>query len=332
MRSPRSLACFAVLFVLTGASPSARAGSPTDPPATTEAAAERARKLHIEGAKLFADGKYDQAYVAFVAAWALKKHPQIAGNLADCEMKLHKYRDAAEHYRFIVRNASGDAQPAEQKQAQERLAEAKGYIASVAVVVNVAGAEVLVDGATVGASPIADVVFLAPGRHTIECSHTGYAPAKETIDVVAGSKPTARVNMIASVPPQITPNTKSAVPVVLGLGVAAAGIGVGIAGLAASGSNQSDVNRLSAGLQPMGSSACSKMPTPPQCDQLDSALVNVGSFRNLGIVGFAVAGAAAVATVTYLLLPSSSASSGPTVTTGLVVAPGRGSLLVGGTF
>ena len=34
------------------------------------AANDRARALHVEGAKLYQEGKYDQVYVAFVAACA----------------------------------------------------------------------------------------------------------------------------------------------------------------------------------------------------------------------------------------------------------------------
>src|ERR1700687_6037278 len=85
-----------VIFVMPVA---AQPKSPAPLP-TAVAAAARARALHVEGARLFELGKYDQAYVAFLAAWALKKHPQIAANLGDCEVKIGKYRDAAEHFAF----------------------------------------------------------------------------------------------------------------------------------------------------------------------------------------------------------------------------------------
>jgi tetratricopeptide (TPR) repeat protein len=111
-------------------------------PTTVVAATDRARALHIEGARLFELGKYDQAYVAFLAAWALKKHPQIAGNLGDCEMKLGKYRDAAEHYAF----AAQDPKPEAKGIAQERLKEAQIKIGTLVVATNPGGAEVLLDG------------------------------------------------------------------------------------------------------------------------------------------------------------------------------------------
>ena len=37
-------------------------------------------KLQLEGARLFDEGKFPQAYVAFLAAWGVSKLPSIAAN------------------------------------------------------------------------------------------------------------------------------------------------------------------------------------------------------------------------------------------------------------
>ena len=151
-----------------------------------EAATDRARALHIEGARLFEAGKYDQAYVAFVAAWALKKHPQIAANLADCEMKLGKYRDAAEHFAFVVRDPSNEAKPDLKRTAQQRLTEAQAKVGTLTLSGSPTGAEVLLDGKAVGTAPLDGPIFVEPGHHTIEALRAGAAGARATVDVGAG--------------------------------------------------------------------------------------------------------------------------------------------------
>ena len=212
----------------------------------TTAATDRARALHVEGAKLYDEGKYEQAYVAFVAAWALKKHPQIAGNLADCEMKLGKYRDAAEHYRFITRNAAGDVKPEDQRRAEGRLKEAQQKIATVEIATSVAGAEVSVDGTSLGKSPLTEALFLEPGRHTIEARLDGYAPTMQTIDAAVNSSQAVRLEMKSSSPPPPLSSPRKLAPGlgIAGVGVAALATGIGfLVDAGAKGSSADTMNR-----------------------------------------------------------------------------------------
>src|SRR5688500_13265428 len=55
-----------VLALLLALSPSVSAGPPpaSSSTTTTTAATDRARSLHIDGANLYNEGKYEQAYVA----------------------------------------------------------------------------------------------------------------------------------------------------------------------------------------------------------------------------------------------------------------------------
>src|SRR5262245_11666729 len=73
------------------------------PRAGVDAGTEKARELHAQGDRLYERGEYARAHTAYVAAWSLKKHYQIAGNLGDCEVRIGKYRDAAEHLSYFIR-------------------------------------------------------------------------------------------------------------------------------------------------------------------------------------------------------------------------------------
>src|SRR5262249_22124873 len=61
--------------------------------------------------------RWAKAYDSFLAAWKLKQHFQIAVNLGHAELKLGKYRDAAEHLTYFLQEAS-EVTPEERKDAE----------------------------------------------------------------------------------------------------------------------------------------------------------------------------------------------------------------------
>jgi hypothetical protein len=291
---------------------------------------DRASQLYKKARALEEDAKWAEAEALYQQAWDLRRSYDIAGNLGDCETHVGQLREAAEHLTFAIENYPAGADPHPRAQLQKVLDETLAKIGTVRVTLKVEGAQILVDGRP-AESFLHHTIFVDPGTHRIDARLAGYTSVAVEVTVAAGSSRDVRVTL--------TPNGgapasgRSSWPIGVGIGAAAVGVGLGIAGLAASGSNQSDVNSLTAELQPMGGGACLRTPAPAQCSQLSSAYVNVGSFRSLGIVGFAVAGVATVATVTYVLVaPSGAASTGSTVKTSVGIGPGRGDLLIGGTF
>jgi hypothetical protein len=59
--------------------------------------------------------------------------------------------------------------------------------AHVALKSNTAGADVLIDGAVVGRTPLPASLALAPGSHTIEMRRAGYVSAQRTVDLGEGA-------------------------------------------------------------------------------------------------------------------------------------------------
>lgn len=290
------------------------AAQPSTPSTTAVAATDRARSLHVEGARLFELGKYDDAYVAFVAAWALKKHPQIAGNLADCETKIGKYRDAAEHFAFVVRDPNHQAKPEEKRLAQERLKEVQTRIGTLAVSVSASGAEVTLDGKTIGTSPLEGPIFVEPGAHVVEATLKGYTPARAPVDAAKGSAREVTLTLeVLREPPGVpsSPKRSSTPGIVLGaVGGAAAIAGVGLlVGSSLKVSSASQVHDL---IAKAGRSCTVGAPSyDARCGGLATTSRDANTFRNAG-AGFLIgAGVAAAAAATYLLWPQRSASDAP---------------------
>jgi hypothetical protein len=156
------------------ASASADPNAPRDP-----------REVYKDAVTAFEAGDYQKAYEGFKEVWATEKKPKVVGNLGRAELKIGKYRDAAEHLDMFLKQ--DDQMTAdERRQVYALLGEAKKNITTLRLVILPEGAEVLVDGAKIGTSPIEGDVYLEPGKHTV-VAQLGAATQKTDIDTKAGA-------------------------------------------------------------------------------------------------------------------------------------------------
>ena len=351
MRVPllSSLGCILVLAGLSALSSVAL----SQPAISGEEAAKIADAHFLRGKALLKDGNIKGAYKEYKASWDLKRTYDIAANLGNVEYELGMPRDAAEHLAFSLRNAAVSVAPDRLEKIKQVLDQAKALVGAVFVKVNVDGAEILIDGESVGRSPIAEELYVDPGTRTFEAKLAGHDGAKHKVDVErAGSQTvTLTLKAITVAPvgtgsasaapsasaPRITPPIpkKSLVPVGVGAGVAIAGLGLGLTSVLLSNAKSNQAKDILQDLRarnPDNTSVCYQG-GPIACARLDSAYVAAGSFRNLAILSFATAGVATLATVTYLLIPP---AKGP-ATAGQVrasvnVGPGAGGAFIQGRF
>src|SRR4051812_13044301 len=71
----------------------------TPPDADTKATV---KELMHTGVAAYRKKDFEAARTAFAKAWKLKPHSDIAAALADVEMKLGRYRDAAGHWDYYL--------------------------------------------------------------------------------------------------------------------------------------------------------------------------------------------------------------------------------------
>jgi archaellum component FlaG (FlaF/FlaG flagellin family) len=289
----------------------AAAPAAADAPTTVDAAAaERARKLLTEGARLHDEGKFSEAYVALVAAWAIKQNPSLAKNLADCEVAIGKHRDAAEHLRYIVK--SPDAKPDEQRRAQAELDDTLKKIGNLRLSVSIDNAEVLLDGVSLGKSPFKETVFVTAGKHTFEARRDRYDPDKQEIEIPPGASQMVRLTLTVARTAADAPSSFDAARpwVIRGgvfLTVAGVALGAGMLALANKESTSATGTRLEIA-RPPGQPACpgsAGTSTATLCGALKSDGSQQSAFANASVGMFVVGGAAALATAglwTYTLM------------------------------
>ena len=164
----------------------AQSEGPSQAPAASEAMTDKARELYNEGRALYGQRSWDKAHASFWAAWSLKKHWQIAGMLGHCEVRMERYRDAAEHLAFSIRTGAGSASPEEMKKLQESLDEAKRKVGTIKVQVDTDDAEVRVNGRLVGAAPLLDPLFVEPGEHVLQARTNERSSTQVKVEIGAG--------------------------------------------------------------------------------------------------------------------------------------------------
>jgi hypothetical protein len=264
---------------------------------------DTARELFVKGVKAYEQGKWDQCRAALLAAYAIKRHAQIAGNLADCELKLGKHRDAAEHAWFFLHALRPDA-PAERRAgAQAQLKEAQQKVVTLRITIDVAGAEVIVDGQSVGKAPLEAPVFVEPGRHTIEALRAEGA-ARATIEAGRGE---SRDVALVLTKTQGLDGSGGGVskPIVIG-GATVSGVALltGAVLLGVSAAKGSTASSLREKVQKTGGCVDA---SAGDCAELDSAARSKAALGNAGFWTLVGGGAVGVATLVYGVVQGSKA-------------------------
>lgn len=265
------------------------------------AASDRADELSKRALALASHHKgYAEAEAMLREAWGLKRSYDIAANLGIVEAKLEKWRDAAERLAYALRTFPANGKPEHRKLLETTLAQAAPHLAAVKVKVRAHGdapverAEVSVDGASVGVTPL-EVLFLEPGQHTITAERQGAGFGKRVLDLRAGSSEEVEVVVeplpMTVKPPSWRPGPALIIPAaVLAAGGLAAGTGLTVA----ANGKASDVAHMQL---PLTSSCSVSSPaTSARCAALHEAAASKVRLSNGAASGFLAGSAFAIVT------------------------------------
>jgi hypothetical protein len=247
------------LAVTTVAAPAHAQRSPTIIE-QDRAAGDHADELFRAGNTLAKKDRWTEAEPLFREAWGLKRSYDIGGNLGIAEAALGRFRDAADHLSFALRSFPANGKPEHRKLLEGTLAKALSEVTALTVKVMPDGAEVLVDGRSVGTAPIASAIFVEPGARKVEARLAGYETAVTAVDAVKGGASevglTMRREEMRTVPPvAVKEGWRPGVPVlVTGGALAVVGLAAGIGLTVAANGKGSDVTSL--GGQVGGPAAC----------------------------------------------------------------------------
>jgi hypothetical protein len=221
--------------------------------ATSAVAAEpsptaQADELIAEGFKLRVQGKKAEALELFLRAHALAPSAKTLGQIGSAEAALGRWVDADEHLEdALSRHDSPWIElPENRKIIEQTLADVRKHVGTVRFG-GPAGADVSINGRTVGALPLAKPVRVTAGTVAISATAKGFNPVREELAIQGGSDQTVSLPFVPeSVPspavtllqPVSSPPHASGRHLWLGGGLAVvglAGVGLGIGWLVVDG-------------------------------------------------------------------------------------------------
>jgi PEGA domain len=186
------------------------AGAPLRQARAQDANLVQAREHYGLGVDYFDREDYGAAADQFRRAYELVDKPVVVYNLGLSLEKLGRHVEALD---ALEKALTGRAQlkPNYVAVAERRVAELLQQIGQITISCNVAGAEVLVDGAVVGAAPLAKAIRVPRGRVLVSGRAKQHLTAYQTITAASGqqtirlelveaSKPLAQVEVFTKLP------------------------------------------------------------------------------------------------------------------------------------
>ncbi len=283
--------------------------------------------LFRQGREAILKKDWQKAEELLSASWAVKQSFDTAALLGQSELELGKHRAAAEHLDYALRVFPNTSPAPDAKERMTAaLKEAQKRVFTLTLSVRPDGAEITVDGKSLGRSPLTAPLFLDVGPHDLAVKLAGHTTAERRFTATAGGSDTFEFELAeeqrpipsgasgqGAAPGATQPDDggrtgrdeRSMVPVYVASGFALVGVGVGVGFALRSNNKASD--RDSALSQLPSNSACANGSGDADlCDRIQELEDQRTSARTVAYVGFGVAGAAALGAVAYLVWPSSS--------------------------
>lgn len=126
----------------------------------------QARVRFKEGVDHYDKGQFEHARLAFLQAYALKKHPAVLLNLAQSSAKAGHTLEASKYFQQFLKESTG-ATPQQRSDAEAGLADVRHKIGRIEIAAP-AGTEVTLDEKErIGTAPFAEPIDVEPGSHSL---------------------------------------------------------------------------------------------------------------------------------------------------------------------
>lgn len=164
------------------AKPKTAEATPSNP---EQAEADRHFK---SGVTLYKEGKFTEALAEFERAYEIAPHPLVLYNIAGCHRELSNYAESVKYSRRFLEEGKGVVSKARLAAAQNELDAVLARIARVTVTVPVDGAELILDGVSLGTMPLDMPLVLPPGEHRLVARAEGYRDAERAMRLASGDE------------------------------------------------------------------------------------------------------------------------------------------------
>jgi hypothetical protein len=157
-----------------------------DKPTPTEAQKAEARARYDRGLKLYDQGAFEAALVEMRRAYELAPAFKILYNLGLIHRQLNDHAASLDAFNQYLAEGGKKIDAKRHAEIEHHIADLKPLVATLTITVDVEGAEITIDDAVVGTSPLAAPISVNAGKRKISAKVAGKPPATRVI-TVAGS-------------------------------------------------------------------------------------------------------------------------------------------------
>jgi len=167
----------------TSAGEGAPSAAANDPSAKQEAA-----RRFEHAIKLYEEADYTLALAEFERVYELVPDYRVLYNIGQVSIQLGRYARAFRTLKEYVARGGAELAPDRAAAVNADLTLLAGKIARVSVQVEQAGAQVSVDGAAVGRSPLAEPLVVDVGEHRVQIELSGFVAQSQTFTLAGGDR------------------------------------------------------------------------------------------------------------------------------------------------
>lgn len=189
--------------------------------APTQQQLDQARERFQRGVDLYKEGNFDAALAEFTRAYELAPNYRILFNLAQTQLERH---DSVAAWRLLyqyLEQGKDEISPERRAQVERDMEALQKRVAELRLQIDVAGAELMVDGVVVGVTPLKQPVWVNSGLRQVTVRKQGYRASTRSVSVPGGepisvaihlesdpsAAPVTTVVAPAPRPPEKGPNT-----------------------------------------------------------------------------------------------------------------------------
>jgi len=182
---------------------------PTGPDGAADASPrEAAGKAFERGKVLWEKGKLAEALVEFEGAYQLSPRYEVLYNIGAVHMQLEQWARARRAFELYLELGAAELTKQQVEEVRGHLEETNEHTATLTLTLNVPGAQVQVDGATVEPTTISGLI-LETGDHVVRVSKPGFQPLEQIVRASQGEN----VHLVLPLAPIVAPpETPGAVP------------------------------------------------------------------------------------------------------------------------
>ncbi|MBX3188497.1 MAG: PEGA domain-containing protein [Labilithrix sp.] len=213
------------------APPAAPEAEPVDPKT------EEMRAHHRRGLELFDEGDFRLALIEFERAYAIGGSARILFNIGQVHYQLNNYAKARLALERYLAEGGDAITPKRRADVERDLAALRQRTATLSVRVNVDGAEIAINDATMGKAPL-ERALVDAGTLRVQITRAGYATRVTEITLAGGDQQVVTIDLTETRPDVVVTHTGLPAEAITGwivTGVLLAGtVGTGIAAISAS--------------------------------------------------------------------------------------------------